>query len=86
MFFEDAKIDFHEFGPLRDFEIVKIIEDFLLEEHANGSKYLLVITGKGKVVRPIVEEQLKLSKFVESYKRAGYFNGQGGAFEVVLKE
>lgn len=49
-----------------------------------GYKRVLVITGKGKVVKPSVFKLLKQSKKVKEFKTAGYFNGQEGAFEVIL--
>lgn len=83
-FFPEATFDYHTFGVLSPYEIEKYFEDFLLDCEIMGCKRVLIITGKGQVVKPIVNRLLKHSKKVESYKTAGYFNGQEGAFEVIL--
>jgi DNA-nicking Smr family endonuclease len=86
MFISDSEIDFHDFGPMTQIEIEQKLEQFIEDEYAKGSTNLLVITGKGKVVKPLVEKLLKVSKFVRTFKTAGYYNGQTGAFEVILKD
>ncbi len=80
----DDQIDFHDFGQLNPFEIENTLNIFLEDNQIKGNKYLLVITGKGQVVKPIVFKILRDHKFVKRYKVAGYFTGQGGAFEVEL--
>ncbi len=79
-----AEIDYHNFGILDQYEIEKLLLEFLEDSYISKLKNVLVITGKGKVVRPLVQKLLKGNKFVESFKQAGYYNGQEGAFEVVL--
>lgn len=82
----DDKLDFHTFGILRRFEINLHLEHFIEDSYARSYKNLLIITGKGQVVRPIVEKNLKLNKLIFTYRVGGYFNGQDGAFEVELKD
>jgi len=84
-FVPEAEIDFHEFGPMTSFDIEKYLNEFLEDSYFLKLRYVLVITGKGQVVRPAVLKLLKENKFVESFKTAGYFNGQSGALEVILK-
>ena len=83
-FTHNSEIDFHKFKKLDHFDIEKKLIEFLEDNYLIGNKYLLVITGKGKLVKPIVKNLLLKNKFVNSFKAAGYFNGQDGAFEVVL--
>lgn len=84
-FIPDSKLDFHNFDKLSPFDVEKILFQFIEDEFAADKNYLLIITGKGKVVRPLVQKLLEQNKYVEKYKSAGYFNGQQGAFEVTLK-
>lgn len=83
-FIPDATLDFHEYDSLNPYDIEKILNDFIEDSYIYGHKNLLVITGKGRVVRPFVNKFLKMNKYVEEYKAAGYFNGQDGAYEVIL--
>jgi len=83
-FIPQDQIDFHELGILTSFDIEKYLNEFLEDSYISKLERVLVITGKGSVVRPKVMALLKSSKFVSKYKSAGYFNGQGGAFEVEL--
>lgn len=83
-FISEAELDYHEFGVINIYEIEKILNDFLEDCHIQKLKNVLVITGKGQVVKPYVQKFLKSHKFVGSFKTAGYFNGQSGAFEVTL--
>lgn len=82
--FQD-KLDYHEFGELTHFDIEKLLFDFLEDSYNFGFSKVLVITGKGRIVKPLVQKLLKQNKFVEEFKQAGYFTGQGGAFEVCIK-
>ncbi len=83
-FIPQASLDYHNLGILNSYEIEKILMDFFLDCEFMGYKRVLVITGKGKVVKPSVFKLLKQSKKVKEFKTAGYFNGQEGAFEVIL--
>ena len=83
-FYPEASLDYHEFGMLDHFEIEKLLNDFLEDCYINKLHNVLVITGKGQVVRPLVGRLLKNHKLVKSFKTAGYFNGQNGAYEVSL--
>ena len=84
-FIAEAELDYHEFGQLTPFDIEKILTEFLEDCYIAKYNRVTIITGKGNVVRPLVRKLLKENKFVENFKPAGYFNGQGGAFEVELK-
>lgn len=84
-FVPEAELDFHQFNQLTHYDIEKILSEFLEESYVNKVGRVIVITGKGKVVRPLVNKLLAKSKFVKKYKQAGYFNGQSGAFEVTIK-
>lgn len=83
-FIPQAQLDFHEYGELLAFDIEHILETFIEDSYFSDLQYLLIITGKGHVVRPMVEKLLKENNYVNECKPAGYFNGQSGAFEVVL--
>ncbi len=88
-FTPEAILDFHTFGLLTSFEIEKYLKEFLEDSYIQKLQNVLVITGKGEVVRPAVlkllDEFVKEGKFIESFKTAGYFTGQSGAFEIILK-
>lgn len=84
-FIPQATLDYHEFGVLLNFDIEQKLNIFLEDSYYKDYFQVLIITGKGKVVKPLVYKLLKSSKYVESFNLAGYFNGQGGAFEVNLK-
>lgn len=84
-FIPQDQIDFHNFGEMTPFDIEKYLSEFLEDCYVAKYHQVLVITGKGSVVRPLVQKLLKQNKYVANFKPAGYFNGQGGAFEVELK-
>jgi DNA-nicking Smr family endonuclease len=84
-FIPDSELDFHNFGVLNAAEIEKLLSEFIEDSYIANKNYLLIITGKGKFVRPLVKNLLRENKYIKSFKTAGYFNGQDGAFEVVLK-
>lgn len=83
-FLAQSEFDFHDFEILNAYDIEKLLSDYLEDCYALGYKQVLVITGKGKVVRPAVNRLLKQHKLVLKHNLAGYFNGQDGAFEVQL--
>lgn len=83
-FIADDTLDFHEYDMLYPYDIEKILNEFLEDSYVAGYKRVIVVTGKGRVVKPIVERLLKEIRLVANYKIAGYFNGQEGAFEVEL--
>lgn len=85
IFLHDAELDFHSYETLIPYDIEKILFEFIEDSYVAGHSKLLIITGKGRVVRPEVQRLLKGNKLVKEFKSAGYFNGQEGAFEVVLK-
>jgi len=84
LFYAQAELDYHELGLLTAYDIEKILSEFLEDSYIQGLKNVLVITGKGQTVKPLVSKLLPKNKYVESFKIAGYFNGQEGAIEVTL--
>lgn len=84
-FIAQAELDFHEFGELTTYDIEKYLNEFLEDCYISKLQRVLIITGKGKVVRPLVMKLLKINKYVSTFKTAGYFNGQSGALEVEIK-
>ncbi|HEX9804928.1 MAG TPA: Smr/MutS family protein [Candidatus Dojkabacteria bacterium] len=84
-FIADDELDFHDFGILDNYQIEKILYEFIENSYYLEYEKLLIISGKGKVVRPAVEKLLKKNSHVAKFKKAGYYNGQEGAFEVILK-
>lgn len=85
-FIPEMTFDYHGFGSLTAHEIEYELRKFIEEAKLNKYRNLLIITGKGEKVKPQVQKLLRQNKFVASFKLAGYFNGQSGAFEVVLKK
>lgn len=84
MFF-DSQLDFHDFETsLLPYDIEKILNEFLEDSHIAGHRHILIITGKGKIVRPHVKKLLGNHPLVQEFRTAGYFNGQDGAFEIKL--
>lgn len=84
-FIAQAKFDFHDLDNIDPYEIELCLYRFIQKNYNHNLKKLLVITGKGKVVKPIVRMLLKNHELVIKFSEAGYYNGQGGAFEVILK-
>lgn len=84
-FSPQAEFDFHDLGPLTSFDIEKYLDTFLEDSYNAKFTQVLVITGKGAVVRPLVYKLLKHHNLVKEFRPAGYFNGQGGAFEVEIR-
>jgi DNA-nicking Smr family endonuclease len=85
LFRHDSQLDFHKYGKLDHFDVEKILSEFIEDEYHVGHKALLVIVGTGQMVKPVVSKLLKMNKFVKEFGEAGYFNGQKGAYEVILK-
>lgn len=85
MFIAEDQLDFHVWDRLDKFQIEKILFEFLEDSYVREYEQILVITGNGKVVKPLVDKLLDNHELVRKYNRAGYYNGQGGAFEVHLK-
>lgn len=84
-FFPQSQFDFHNLGPLTNYDIESLLDTFLEDSYNEKKTHVLIITGKGLVVRPLVHRLLKNHALVENFTPAGYFNGQEGAFEVKLK-
>lgn len=85
LFIPQAQFDFHEFSELLPYQIDQYYEEFINDCVRAKLKRVLIITGKGRVVRPHVERLLKKDDRIERYKSAGYYTGQEGAFEGWLK-
>lgn len=83
-FVAQATLDYHNRGILNSYEVEKLLNEFFDDCHFLGYSKVLVVTGKGSFVRPLVINLLKRNKSVRSYNYAGYFNGQNGAIEVEL--
>lgn len=83
-FIPEAQLDYHDLGILSVEEINYFLDKFIEEQVALGHTKVIIVTGKGKVVRPVVEKRLSKCKFISGFNSAGYFNGQEGAFEVEL--
>lgn len=83
-FVPQATLDYHNLGVLNAFEVEKMLYEFIEDSEVDGYKNVLVVTGKGKFIRPLVNNLLKKNKKVKFFRSAGYFNGQEGAFEVSL--
>lgn len=83
-FIPDAELDFHNFGLVDHYQVEKILTEFLEDSQIMNYKQLVVITGKGPFIRPLVKKLLGNMNLVESLKTAGYYNGQSGAYEVTL--
>jgi DNA-nicking Smr family endonuclease len=82
-FVPEDTLDYHEYGILDRFDIEKIFTEFIEDCYFNKNKKVLIITGKGIVIRPIIQKLIKSNKYVEESKIASY--GNTGAFEVILK-
>lgn len=86
MFIPQATLDFHELGPMIHADIHKTIEVFIEDSYYKNLLKIKIITGKGKIVRPMALRIIKKSKFVKEYRFAGYFTGQNGAIEIILND
>lgn len=84
IFIPQATLDYHEIEITHHYQIEEELNLFLEDCAKANFQKVLIITGKGKVVRPTVDSLLKKHKLVKSHKQAGYYNGQWGAFEVTL--
>ncbi len=85
-FFQQNELDFHLYDKLDPFEVEKILFEFIEDNYLLGNKFLLVITGHGKLVRPLVRKLLPKNKLVSEFKSANLYNGGKGAFEVILHD
>ena len=83
-FVPQRELDYHDKGILDVFQIENMLDIFVEDCYLGGIKRVLIITGKGIVVRAVVKKHLKKVKYVKSFNMAGYFNGGSGAFEVEL--
>lgn len=84
-FIPEAVLDYHEYDILNEPAVEQIYNSFVDESIIYGQKKLLIVTGKGELVRPHIARIAARDKRIASYQRAGYFNGQSGAFEITLK-
>lgn len=86
MFISQATLDFHKLGSLMHHEISQLVNEFIENSFHQGFYRIKIITGKGAVVRPMTQKILKKSTFVKDFRFAGYFTGQNGAIEILLKD
>lgn len=86
-----AILDYHDYGILTESEIIKILNDFILNSQKKFMNKLLIITGKGlhsqdnvPIIKPLVQKQLQSHPDVKSFSPARIDRGGTGAFEVTL--
>ena len=77
-------MDYHKFGLLDNYAIENLLDQFIEESIVYGLNKVLVITGKGKVVRPLVKKLLSQRKDIKKHKPASEFNGGDGAIEIFI--
>jgi DNA-nicking Smr family endonuclease len=81
----DGQIDLH--GHTYDDALAELAR-FLLQEQAHGSRCVLVITGKGRVLRTHLTDWLdapELRPIIAGFSKAHARHGGDGAFYVLLK-
>ena len=89
--FKDSEVvDLHHAQTLQ--AAMRMLNSFIRESHQYRSRYVLVITGKGKhsrdggaVLRSEVDCWLKKSSMVQSHKFADPKDGGEGAFYVLIE-
>ena len=84
-FYPQAELDYHDRGSLNPYDIEKLLHEFIEDEQIKGNTRLLIITGKGRIVRPLVRTLLTRHPEVKEFASGSYHNGQDGAFEVIIK-
>lgn len=85
MFFPEDTLDFHDLGVLTPNQIIFETNQFIELSQLSGHTKVRIITGKGKVVRPLVQKVISNHKSIAKFKVAGYYDGQDGAFDINLK-
>lgn len=80
----EVTLDYHPLGILDTFQIEYTLEKFIEDSYFAGKRKLLIITGKGSVIRPVVKKHIRTLSHIKSWTQAGYFNGGSGALEVEL--
>ncbi|MFS8130648.1 MAG: Smr/MutS family protein [Candidatus Dojkabacteria bacterium] len=83
-FIPEAELDFHIVDKFDPYDIESMLNRFLEDCYLDKLENIIVIVGKGFVIRPFVQKLLKANKFVREFKQASFYNGQSGAFEVKL--
>ncbi len=86
-----AELDFHDFGPMKEAEIVNKVREFIGKCAAGQIDRILILTGKGShskdgrsVVKPLVERTLRKCEEVDFFADARRDRGGEGAIEVKL--
>jgi dsDNA-specific endonuclease/ATPase MutS2 len=79
------ELDYHELGILTKEEIEYHLLSFIEQAHLAREDEVRIVTGKGRVVRPLVQAALKRNKLVDSFRFADYYSGQDGVIVVTLK-
>src|SRR5687768_13042330 len=85
-FIIERELDYHQFGIIDKLDVERILNEFIEDSYVKELKYLLIITGKGPLIQPLVPKLLVKNLYVEDFRIAGYFTGQEGAYEVILKD
>lgn len=89
-FIPEATLDYHDQGPLTEYDIEKQLNTFLEDSFNKNLSQVLVITGKGlnslhgPVIRPFVRKLLRDHSLVANFKQASEHNGGEGALEIKL--
>lgn len=81
----EAILDYHGFGVLDPYEVEEILNNFMYKAYEMKLVKVLVITGKGRLIKQSVPGILKKVNFVKSFQIASSANGGEGALEILLK-
>lgn len=85
-FIPEDRLDFHYLDKFDSFEIETRADQFIEDSYIRKLKNVIIIVGKGEVIRPFVKKILERNKFIEEFRAARYENGGSGAFEVTIKD
>ena len=82
----EALLDFHDYDILNESYILEIYDQFIKESIEASQTKVLIITGKGEVIKPLINKTLARDNRVDTYNHAGMYQGGKGAFEIFLKD
>lgn len=85
IFVPDQILDYHGLGILDQYDVEKLLNDFISEAFSINCNRVLVITGKGNLIRKLLPNLLKNIDTVKSFNKASSKNGGEGAYEIYLK-
>lgn len=86
-----AEFDFHNRGPLRQTDILKLADDFIIDCLDNNFTLISFIVGqgihssKGPVIKPTIADFLKSHPRVVSFSEGKFTEGGQGVFIVKIK-